>query len=141
MSRISINVIPALYAALNVSEVTDLVTGVHFRTGSGDLPYLVFDRHAPGRPIRTFGGVIAEDDLWIFKAYSDENSSATKSAPQLNAEILNAAETAIGSELQMETGGTWAVERYSDVILPTEERETDKPVYGDAFLLRIVATP
>lgn len=143
MSSISHQVEPALYAKLNVSAVTNLATGgVHNETTTAALPYVVFNRQAPGRPLRTFNAnIVAEGDLWLIKAFADEDSHATKSARELISDILIAAETAIGSSLTLGSGRVLKVERNIDVVIGAQERESDKPVYGGAFLLEIVAAP
>jgi hypothetical protein len=140
MSAISNEVEPALYAKLNVSGVTSLATGgVHNETTTAGLPYVIFGRQA-NRTIETFGGVIAEDDLWAIKAYADENSHATKSPRQLITEILIAAETAIGGSLTLGVGETWEVKREMDLMLPPEQKEYDAPVFAGGIILRIVAS-
>lgn len=143
MSQISSKVAEALYEALNVVTVTDLATGgVWYETRQGDLPAVIFHRQAAGKPVRSFGPtLLAEDDFWLIKSYADEDSDPSKSPQALNDEILIAAEQAIGDSLSLASGSTWLVWRENDVLLPKEEGETDKPVYGAGFLLRVVAAP
>lgn len=142
MSAISHQVEPALYAKLNVSGVTSLATGgVHNETTTASLPYVIFNRQAAKEPVRTYGGIALEDDIWLIKAFADENSHATKSARRLISEILIAAETAIGSSLTLGSGATLKVERLADVVIGAQERESDKPVFGGGFMLTVMARP
>lgn len=146
MSDLSEKVGAALYTALNVSGVTSLATGGVWHEMPSDqanLPVVVFQRQAPGNVEYTFGGPnrIAEDDLWVIKAISDEDSNSSYSPQGLNEAILAACETAHGSSLSLSGGSTtWAVYRISDI--PTlKSQQTDRAIVQSGYLLRVVAAP
>lgn len=141
MSALSEKVRVALYSAMNVSNVTSLATGgIHHLLApeTATMPYVVFNRQAADPVVRAFkDALIAESDLWLIKAISDENSSATKEPQQLNEEILNAVETAIGNSLTLSGGSeVWSVEREQDIPEYMEVR-VDRAIYYNGFLLRI----
>lgn len=141
MSVLSEKVRFALFDVLNVPDVTDLATGgVHHLVAPKGTPrpYLVFSRQAPGVLTYAFSNTrIAENDLWLIKAISDEDSSSTKEPQQLNEEILAMAESKIGHTLTL-TGGsvTWNVERELD-IPEFVEMMNDRELYTNGFLLRV----
>lgn len=141
MSALSAKVRTALYAKLNVANVTTLaVGGVHNQVAPPGTakPYLIFQRQAANPTVRSFGQtLIAESDLWLIKAVSDEDSSTTKEPQQLNEDILAAAETALGTSLTLGGGSeTWLVERESD-IPEFVEQASDRLIYHNGFLVRI----
>jgi len=143
MSVLSEKVRIALYGKLNVSGVTTLATGGvhHLKAPEGQaMPYVIFNRQASKDVVRAFQyNLIAEDDIWLIKAVTDEDSSTTKEPQQLAFDILNAAETALGSSLSLSGGSqTWTVERISD-IPEFFEPQNDRAVFNAGFLLRVVA--
>jgi hypothetical protein len=141
MSALSEKVRVALYAKMNVVGVTSLATGgIHHLVAPENAvkPYIVFNRQAAADVTRAFqNNLIAENDVWLIKAISDEDSSTTKEPQQLNQDILTAVETAIGNSLTL-TGGseTWNVERVSDIPESIETRN-DRAIYYNGFLLEI----
>lgn len=142
MSRISERVRAALYSAMDVSGVTSLATGgIHHQLApeTASMPYVVFQRQASSDVVRAFkNNLIAENDLWLVKAVSDEDSSTVKEPQQLNEDILEAVEAAIGTELTLASGGTWDVERVSDIPEYTET-VNDRLIFHNGFLLRVWA--
>lgn len=141
MSSLSEKVRFALFAKMNVSGVTSLATGgVHHLVAPDTVttPYVVFNRQAADPVVRAFQyHPIAESDLWLIKAVSDEDSSTTKEPQQLNEEILNAIETAIGNSLTLDGGSeVWSIEREQD-IPEFIETKSDRAIYHNGFLLRV----
>jgi hypothetical protein len=141
MSQLSEKVRVALFTKMNVSSVTNLATGgVHHILAPEivNMPYVVFNRQAADPVVRAFKQtLIAESDLWLIKAISDENSSTTKEPQQLNEDILNAVETAIGNSLTLAGGSeVWSVERVQDIPEFMEVRG-DRAIYYNGFLLRV----
>lgn len=141
MSQLSEKVRTALFSAMNVSGVTSLATGgVHHLMApeKTSFPYVVFNRQSAGDVVRAFcQSPIAENDLWLIKAIADEDSSTTKEPQQLNQDILDAVETAIGTTLSLSGGSeTWLVERVSDIPEYIEYR-SDRAIYYNGFLLRV----
>lgn len=141
MSALSEKVRIALYAKMNVSGVTSLATGgVHHLiapAGTGK-PYVVFNRQAAADVTRAFQqNLIAENDLYLIKAVSDEDSSTTKEPQELNGDILEAVETAIGNSLTLSGGSeVWSVERVAD-IPEYIEIKGDRTIFYNGFLLRV----
>lgn len=143
MSQLSEKIRRALFARLNTAAVVGdgLATGVYHLTApeTADLPFVLFQRFTVAPVVRAFGQtLIAEDDTWLVKALSDEDSSQTKEPEELNEDILAAAETAIGRDLTIADGETWLVERVRDVPAYTE-LAADRNIYHNGFLLRVVA--
>lgn len=143
MSTLSEKVRVALFSKLNVNGVTSLATGgVHHLLAPepSAKPYVVFQRQGASPTNRAFQQtLIAEDDLWLVKAISDEDSSSTKEPQQLNADILNACESALGTSLNLAGGSeTWLLERLND-IPEYFEVVNDRAVFISGFLLRVVA--
>jgi len=141
MSVLSEKVRVALFSKMNVSGVTSLATGgVHHQLApeTASMPYVVFNRQAADLVVRAFKQtLIAESDIWLIKAISDENSSTTKEPQQLNEDILNAVETAIGNSLTLSGGSeVWSVERVQDIPEFIEIRG-DRAIYYNGFLLRV----
>lgn len=141
MSVLSEKVRVALFDVLNVPDVTNLATGgVHHLIAPKGTPrpYIVFSRQAPGVLTYAFKNTrIAENDLWLIKAISDEDSSSTKEPQQLNEEILAMAESKIGHTLTLAGGSvTWNVERELD-IPEFVEMMNDRELYNNGFLLRV----
>jgi hypothetical protein len=101
-------------------------------------PYVTFNRQASVDVVRAFQqNLIAENDVWLIKAVSDQDSSTTKEPQELNGDILNAAETAIGTSLTLSGGGVvWSVERVQD-IPEYIEVQNDRVIYHSGFLLRV----
>lgn len=145
MSVVSERVKEALYTKLSASsDVQEYATGgIYFEQApmiDNGAAYIVFARQAPGQPTRAFSQtLIAEDDLWIIKGYADEGVSTTISPQAYIAQMLNAAEAAIGTSLTLSAGETWLVERFADVLLPKEDLN-DRVIFAGAFNLRVVAT-
>lgn len=144
MSDLSAKVRQALFTKLNVTEIKSLaIGGVHYRIApeATAKPYLIFDRQAAGRVGYTFGFTRThEDDVWLVKAVTDKDSSAVKSPVSLGEEILAAAETAIGNALVLVGANIWAVVRLNDIPNYTE-KVSDRIVFHQGFLLRVVAAP
>lgn len=144
MSDLSQKIRTALFVKLAVSNVTSLATGgVHYRVAPANTnrPFLVFDRQSPGLVNYNFGFTRThEDDLWQIRAVTDEDSSVAKSPQSLGEEILNAAITAIGLNLTLPDAVTWAVLRVRDIPNYTE-KVSDRIVFHQGFLLRVVAAP
>lgn len=142
MSALSEKIRIALFNKLNVSGVTSLaVGGVHHLVAPENAakPFVVFQRQATNDVVRSFSNsLIAEDDLWVIKVVSDEDSSTTKEPQQLNGEILQACETAIGSSLSITGGVVWDVVRLRD-IPEFYEVASDRMIYHSGFVLRIVS--
>jgi hypothetical protein len=143
MSVLSEKVRTALYSAMNVSAVTTLATGGihHLVAPEGTaMPFVVFGRQAPSPVTYTFKQTrLAEQDLWLIRATSDENASATKEPQQLNEDILGAVETAVGQQLTLAGGSqTWSVKRFAD-IPEYMETANDRIIYHNGFLLEIWA--
>lgn len=141
MSVLSEKVRVALFGEMNVSNVTTLATGGvwHMMAPPGTpRPYVVFNRQSSAPVVRAFNNTnIVENDLWLIKVISDEDSSTTKEPQALNAEILNAIETAIGNELTLTGGGeVWNVERQNDMPEFTEIAN-DRLLYHSGFMLRV----
>lgn len=141
MSQLSEKVRVALYGKMNVTNVTTLATGgIHHLIApeNATRPLIVFNRQSANDTVRAFcQSLIAENDIWLIKAVSDEDSSTTKEPQQLNADILAAVETAIGNSLTL-TGGSevWSIERVSD-IPEYIDYQSDRAVYYSGFLLRV----
>lgn len=143
MSALSEKVRVALFSKLNVAGVTNLATGGvhHMLAPEGTaFPFVVFNRQASAPVTYAFkNNLIAEDDQWLIKAVADEDCSTTKEPQQLAFEILNAAETALGSSLTLAGGSeTWSVERVSD-IPEYYESVNDRAIFHAGFILRVVA--
>lgn len=140
MSALSEQVKIALYAKLNVSSVTDLASGgVHSPNppAESDLPYVVFERQAPGAVNYAFNYTnILEDDLWMIKAITDPDSSQTLSPRALGEDILEQCRTAIGNALTISGGTVHWVARFAD-IPPFTEDLSDRKLYHQGFLLRV----
>jgi hypothetical protein len=139
MSVISEQVRLALFAKLNVSQVTTLATGgVHFQVAAqgSALPYLVFDR-VPGLVDYALGNkLVGERDLWLIKAYADEDSSETLEPPQVTEAILAAAETAVGQSLTLTTNTVVYCRRKMDIPSGLND-QSDRHVYQHGFWLDI----
>ncbi len=142
MSVLSEKIRVALFNKLNVSGVTTLaIGGVHHLIApeSATKPFVVFQRQASANVVRSFSNaLIAEDDLWIVKVVSDEDSSTTKEPQQLNGEILAACESAIGSSMTISGGVVYDVVRLRD-IPEFFEVASDRMIYHSGFVLRIVS--
>lgn len=141
MSQLSEKVRVALYAEMNVSNVTTLAKGGvhHLVAPQGTAkPYVVFNRQSAADVVRAFqSNLIAENDLWLIKAVSDEDSSTTKEPQELNEDILEAVETAIGNSLTLAGGSeVWSVERVADIPEYIEVKG-DRLIYHNGFLLRV----
>jgi hypothetical protein len=138
MSVISEKVAAALYSKLNVSGVTNLVTGIHEGDAPDDaeLPYVIFRRQAPGAVTRSLGSLVLEDDIWLVKAVTDEDSDTSKSPAGFAEEIATACETAIGESLTL-TGNTVAWCKRQNDMPPYQEPLGDRTIYHRGFLLRI----
>lgn len=143
MSTLSEKIRVALFAKLNVAAVVGAgkATAVYHAKApeTALFPYLIFRRQAPGTVNYTFGLTLShEDDLWLIKVLTDEDSSVTKEPEALAEEILGFAETAIGTSLTLTGSETWTVHRQADIPSFTED-QTDRSIYNHGFLLRIVA--
>lgn len=141
MSVLSEKVRVALFAKINVSAVKNLATGGVWHMmapPSTARPYVVFNRQASAPVVRAFNNTdIVENDLWLIKVISDEDSSTTKEPQGLNAEILNAIESVIGHELTLAGGGeVWNIERQNDMPEFTEIAN-DRLLYHSGFMLRV----
>lgn len=142
MSALSEKIRVSLFAKLNVPSVTDLATGgVYHKQApeSASLPYVIFQRAASKDIEYSFGmqGGI-EDDLWMIKALSDEDSSDSKEPEALNEEILAACLAAVGNSLTITGGAVLSAYRKSDIPDYTEQL-SDRSIYHNGFLLRVVA--
>jgi len=143
MSIVSDRVRRAIFTKLNVTAVKSLATGGvhHLMAAQGTAkPYIVFNRQSAADVLYAFANTrIAENDLWLIKAISDEDSSTTKEPQQLNEEILAAAEAQIGNSLTLDGGSvTWNVERFAD-IPEYVEMANDRLIFYNGFLLRVWA--
>lgn len=141
MSVISEKVRKALFAKLDTAAVvgTGKATAVYESKApeNASLPYVVFNRQAPGEVQRTFGATFAmESDLWLLKALADEDSSKTKEPQELAEDILILCETAIGGSLTLSGNTVVWCERFADMP-PLEETQVDRHVYIRGFLLRV----
>jgi len=139
MSAISEKVRVALFAKLNVSDVTGLVTGIfHKQAPEGTArPYVIFQRQAPGPAIYALGNnLAAERDLWMIKALTDEDSSQTLEPEALGEAILAACETAIGDSMTL-TGNTVRMVRRTQDIPSYTEKLSDRSIYHQGFFLDI----
>lgn len=143
MSVLSEKIRQALYQKLNVPSVVGagLATGVYHKKAPerSRLPYLIFARQAVGTLQGTFRGFLLESDLWLIKAITDENSSATKEPETLGEDILAAAETSIGGGIAITGGAIESVGRERD-IPGYVEQQSDVTVYHQGFLLRVKAS-
>jgi hypothetical protein len=139
MSAISEEVRTALYTALNVSGVTTLATGgIHYKVAPQGTTgaIVVFDRLSSLAEY-TFGVTLnMENDLWIVKAYADEDSDVTKSPPSLCQDILTAVEAALPATLTLASKTNRACVREGDISLPPET-VNDREVFAEGFLLRV----
>src|SRR5213592_2555575 len=121
MSAISEKVRAALYAKLNVSGVTSLATGVYDSLAPDDavLPYVIFQRQGPKPIVYGFGSaqptLELEDDLWLIKAVTDEDSDTAKAPQKLAEDILAACITALGTSATISGGTISAYYRFSDI--------------------------
>jgi len=142
MSVLSEKIRVALFNKMNVPSVTSLASGgIHHihAPENASKPFVIFQRQASGDVIRSFSNsLLAEDDLWLVKAISDEDSSTTKEPQQLNAEILAACENAIGSSLAITGGTVYDASRLRD-IPEYYEIAADRSIYHSGFILRIVS--
>lgn len=141
MSSLSEKVRVALYSKINVNNVTTLATGGihHLIAPNGtNKPYVIFNRQAAADVTRAFAySLVAENDLWLIKAVCDEDCSTTKEPQELNDDILEAVETAIGNSLTLAGGSeVWSVERVSD-IPEYIEIKGDRLIFHNGFLLRV----
>lgn len=142
MSDISEEVRVGLFAKLNVAGVTSIATGgVHSdqAPATAEMPYVIFNRQAPGNVNYTFGPTLRyEDDLWLIKAITDLEK-APPLAPQKQAEnILAACLTALGSTLTLASKTVIWLARLAD-IPPYQEVLTDRVIFHRGFLLRVAA--
>jgi len=139
MSAISEKIRTALYAALNVSNVTTLATGgIHFMTVKDGtaMPYLVLTRIPAEVDYALANNLIGERDLWLIKAVVDKDSSTTLSPPSLAEDILTAAETAIGTTLSISGNTTQRVRRTGE-IPNFIEQAGDRAIYHHGFYLDV----
>ena len=146
MSQRSEEVRKAIYAALNVSAVTDVATGGVFYDKAPEgatLPCVIFLRAASKPVDRAFKStIVLEDDLWIIKAISDEDSSTTLEPQTLNENILALCETAIGETLSLGGGFTAKyVVREADIPefsnLTSSTNDIDRWVFTNGFFLNV----
>jgi hypothetical protein len=138
MSAISEKVRQAIFAKLNVSAVvgSGKASGVHWKIAPEDAeyPFIVFDR----APLTVEKGLNSpnqgERDRWWIKCLADEDASTTKEPSELCEDILEAAETAIGTTLTI-TGQTvsW-VQRVAD-IPPGIDEFNDRTIFQHGFQL------
>ena len=143
MSAISEKIRTALYAKLAVSTVlssgTGYATAIYYHHAPNDatLPYVVYDRVAPGtvkRPV--LGGLILEDDIWQIKAITDFATTPTGIEPvRLGQAILSACETAINETLTVSGNTVEYIKRVSD-IPGFKELVNDRWIYHEGFNLR-----
>lgn len=146
MSAISEKVRVALYTKLNVAGVWTLTGTVSTGVGkifesqapeNTDLPYVIFQRQA-SKPVTYAFNVtnILEDDLWLIKALTDEDSDPTKGPQKLAEDILAACITALGASLTV-SGNTVAwFARFTD--MPAyQESLNDRTIYHRGFLLAV----
>lgn len=139
MSAISEKVRTALYAAMNVSNVTTLATGgIHFMVAKDQtaLPYIVFSRVPASVDYAFANNLIGERDLWLIKALTDKESSTTLSPQSLAEDILTAAETAIGTTLTLSGNTVQRCRRVSE-IPNFIETVGDRPIYHHGFYLDV----
>lgn len=153
MSAISEKVRNALYTKLNVSGVYTLTgtvsagVGKIFESLAPDdtaLPYVIFQRQGPGPVIYSLGTANAptqqlENDLWLIKAVTDEDSDTTKGPQKLAEDILAACVTAIGATLTLSGNTTVWCARFADMP-PYQELLNDRHIYHRGFLLRVAVT-
>lgn len=146
MSAISEQVRIGLFTKLNVSGVTTVATGgVHHKLAPEGTarPYVIFQRQAPGAVTYSFGTTAApnlalEDDLWLIKSVTDEDSSASLEPEALAEQILTACEAAIGNSLTLSSNTAVAVYRQAD-IASYAEKLSDRMIHHHGFLLRVVS--
>jgi hypothetical protein len=141
MSVVSEKVRVALFEKMNVSGVTSLAKGGvwHLTAPAGTArPFVVFNRMASAPVVRAFDNTsIAENDVYLIKAVSDEDSSQTMEPQALNAEILNAVEQALGHDLTLSGGSVvYNIERENDIPEFTE-LSNDRLFYHSGFMLRV----
>lgn len=141
MSVLSEKVRVALFAKMNVSAVKTLATGGvwHLTAPPGTpRPFVIFNRMASAPVVRAFNNThIVENDIYLIKAVSDEDSSQTLEPQALNAEILNAVESVLGNELTLTGGGVvYNIERENDIPEFTE-LSNDRLFYHSGFMLRV----
>lgn len=146
MSAISEKVRVALYTKLNVSGVTSLATGGIFESIAPDnsaLPYVIFQRQGPGPIVYAMGATSPtqqlEDDLWLIKAVTDEDSDTTKEPQKLGEDILAACITALGTSMTLSGNTVTGYYRFSD-IPPYQDPLNDRTIYHRGFLWRIAVT-
>ncbi len=142
MATLAEKVRKALYGKLNVAGVTTYVsTRIYNMTApeTAVYPFLTYTRQAPGAVVYGLdGSVQLEDDLWMIKALTTEDDSASYAPQELADLILEAALTAIGTTLTLSGGTTRIVRRFSD-IPPMADTVSDRLVYQHGFLLRVAA--
>lgn len=147
MSAISEKVRIALYGKLNVSGVTTLASGGIFESiapESTSLPYVIFQRQGPAPVTYSFGTSGGptqqlENDLWLIKAVTDEDSDTTKGPQKLAEDILAACVTALGTSLTLSGNtATWFA-RFADMP-PYQETLSDRTIFHRGFLQRIAVS-
>lgn len=139
MSALSEKVRVALFAKLNVAGVTSLATGgVHFMNAPEEAarPFVVFSRVPADVHYAMANNLVGEKDRWLIKAVTDEDSSTTKEPQELAEDILEAAETAIGTSLTLTGATTRRVRRVAE-IPNYNEKETDRYIYHHGFWLEV----
>lgn len=145
MSAISEKVRIALYTALNVSNVTTLASGgVHYQLAPEadaddaaiDYPYVVFKRFPATVTYGLANNLVLEEDDWLIKALTDEDSSTTLEPPQLAEDILTACETAIGTTMSL-SGNTVVRIRRVREMPDYVEQINDRQVWHHGFFLRV----
>lgn len=155
MSALSEKVRPALFTAMNVTDVLSLaIGGVHYQVaptqistedGVGnetvsdiEYPFVVFRRYPADVHYALANNNVGERDEWLIKALVDEDSSADKEPPELAEDILTACETAIGTALTI-TGGTVSRVRRTREMPDYIEQLNDRQVWHHGFFLEVFA--
>ncbi len=146
MSAISEKVRIALFSKLNVSGVINLATGGVFESlapESASLPYVIFQRQGPGPVVYSMGASSPtqqlEDDLWLIKAVTDEDSDTAKSPQKLGEDILAACITALGTSMTLSGNTVTGYYKLQD-IPPYQDPLNDRTIFHRGFLWRIAVT-
>lgn len=133
----------AVYAALNVSSVTDIATGgVHSGAAdeSGSYPLVTFSFQGFEENLYTFGfGETQEGGLLLIKASSDEDSDVSKAPADLNDEILEACETILHGSISLSSATLDYLRKFADVPV-FRETLSDRTVFTSGRMYKFKAS-
>lgn len=138
MSDISEEIRKAFHTKVNVANVTNLVTGIHYQVApEGSIyPYIIYNRMSLVAKY-TFGKLAFEESIYLVKSLSDKKSSTTVSPIELNNQILSAVEIALGETLNLATKECLYIRRMSEIEMI--EILSDRTVYHNGAMFKVFA--